>query len=223
LDAAVDQMELSVSSRVLTKPECVDMPRRGGNAFHPSGAPPDLRVANNLPGLYPVEDWRAYYWAVTGDGSLRERYATIQLPRGYAGACPPVSWGERGCIYHVRRWGLACLPSLLEEIGFDPTPLVGPDAPPSEFVRVYLLVTHFDLPGGFIIADPDYPLLFFDPAGTLKGSCISGISYLGALAWMATGGRVAADFQRMRRDAPEFYCRAVEGFGRALRNERSGF
>jgi hypothetical protein len=105
----------------------------------------------------------------------------------------------------VRRWGLACLPSLLEEIGLDPAPLADSDASPSEFVRVYLMATHFDLPGGFIIADPDYALLLFDPAGTLKGACINGISYLGALAWMATGGRVAADFQQVRRDAPEFY------------------
>ena len=192
------------------------MPRRGGNAFRPSQASSDLRVVNNFPGRYPVEDWRAYYWAVADDGSLRERYVTVRLPRGYAYACRPVTWGEQGCVYHVRRWGLACLPSLLEEIGFDPTPLVGPDAPPSEFVRVYLAATHFDLPGGFIIADPDYSLLLLDPAGDLKGSCISGISYLGALVWMATGGRIAADFQRMRRETPEFYRRAAEDFGRAL-------
>ena len=192
------------------------MPRRGGNAFRPSQAPPDMRVVNNLPGRYPVEDWRAYYWAVADDGAPRDRYVIIQLPRGYAEACSPVAWEEQGCIYRVRRWGLACLPSLLEEIDFDPTPLVGSDAQPSEFIRVYLEATHFDLPGGFIIADPDYPLLLFDPAGDLKGSCINGISFLGALAWMATDGRIAADFQRMQREAPEFYRRAVEAFRRAL-------
>jgi hypothetical protein len=192
------------------------MPRRGGNAFRPSQAPPDVRGINNLPGRYPVEDWRAYYWAVADDGAPRDRYVIIQLPRGYAEACPPVAWGEQGCIYRVRRWGLACLPSLLEEIDFDPTPLVGFNAPSSEFIRVYLEATHFDLPGGFVIADLDYPLLLFDPAGDLKGSCINGISFLGALAWMATDGRIAADFQRMRREAPEFYRRAVEAFHRAL-------
>ena len=189
------------------------MPRNGGNAFRRSQAAPGLQVANNLPGRYPVEDWRAYYWAVADDGSPHERYVTVQLPAGYAGACLPVEWGERGCIYVVRRWGLACLPSLLEAIGFDPASLVGPAAPSSEWVRIYLEVTHFDLPGGFIIADPDYPLHLFDPAGDLKGSCISGISHLGALAWLATGGRVAADFQRLRREAPDFYRQAVEEFG----------
>jgi hypothetical protein len=184
--------------------------------FRASQASADLMVVNNFPGCYLVEDWRAYYWAVDDDGGPRERYVTVQLPQGYADACPQVTWGQEGCIYHVRRWGLACRPSLLEAIGFDPTPLVGADAPASEFVRIYLVATHFDLPGGFIIADPDYPLLFFDPGGNLKGCCITGISYLGALAWMATDGRVVADFQRMRREAPGFYQRAVEGFGRAL-------
>lgn len=192
------------------------MPRRGGNAFYPSQASADLTVVNNFPGRYPVEDWRAYYWAVADDGSSRERYVTVQLPQGYADACPRVTWRQEGCIYHVRRWGLACRPSLLEATGFDPTPLVGTDAPASEFVRIYLVATHFDLPGGFIIADPDYPLLLFDPGGNLKGCCITGISYLGALAWMATGGRVAADFQQVRREAPEFYQQAIEEFGQAL-------
>ena len=193
--------------------------RRGGNVFRASQAPTGLKVANNLPGCYPVEDWRAYYWAVDDDGGLRERYVVVQLPLGYAGACPPVAWGGPGCVYHVRRWGLACRPSLLGVIGFDPTPFLGPDAPASDFLHVYLAATHFDLPGGFIIADLDYPLLLFDPGGRLKGCCIGGISYLGALAWLATGGCVAADFQRVRREAPEFYCRAVEGFDRALRTE----
>lgn len=195
------------------------MPRRGGNVFRASQAPADLKVANNLPSCYPVEDWRAYYWAVAGNGRLRERYVTVQLPQGYASACPPVAQGEQGCIYHVRRWGLACRPSLLETIGFDPTPLVGAGAPVSESLRIYLAATHFDLPGGFIIADPDYPLLLFDPGGDLKGCCISGISYLGALAWLATGGRVAADFQRMWRETPEFYRQAVEEFRDALRSQ----
>jgi hypothetical protein len=197
------------------------VPRNGGNAFRRSQAAPGLKAANNLPGRYPVEDWRAYYWAVADDGNPHERYVTVQLPTGYAGVCSPVEWGEKGCIYAVRRWGLACLPSLLEAIGFDPAPLVDPAAPSSEWVRIYLEATHFDLPGGFIIADPDYPLHLFDPAGDLKGSCISGISHLGALAWLATDGRIAADFQRLRREAPDFYRQAVEEFGGTCRESKS--
>jgi hypothetical protein len=197
------------------------MSKRGGNAFRASNAPPELKVANNLPGRYPVEDWRAYYWNVAEDGCVDERYITVQLPEGYASVCSRVDWGQRGCIYNVRRWGLACLPSLLEEMAFDPEPVIGADAPDSEYLRLFLEVTHFDLPGTFIIADPDYPLMLFDPAGELKGSCISGISHLGALAWMVTHGRVAADFQRMRRDAPDFYRTAVESFGTALADSAS--
>jgi hypothetical protein len=207
--------------KLVPEAERVGAPRRGGNVFRPSQAPPELRVANNLPGLYPVEDWRAYYWTVADGGGLTEQSITVQLPQGYADACPAVAWGEQGCIYHVRRWGLACRPSLLEAAGFDPTPLVGPDAPASAFLRIYLEATHFDLPGGFVIADPDFPLLLFDPAGDLKSCCITGISHLGALAWMATSGRIVADFQRLRREAPEFYGSAVEGFGRALIDDAS--
>ena len=39
--------------------------------------------------------------------------------------------------------------------GFDPAVPVSPDAPPSELLRIYLEATHFDLPGAFILADPD--------------------------------------------------------------------
>jgi hypothetical protein len=197
----------------------VGAPRRGGNAFRPSQAPPDLRIANNLPGRYPVEDWRAYYWGLTDRQDPAERFITVQLPQGYADACQAVAWGEQGCIYHVRRWGLACRPSLLEAAGFDPTPLVGPEAPASALLRVYLEATHFDLPGGFVIADPDFPLLLFDPAGDLRGRCTTGISYLGALVWIATNGRIAADFQRLRREAPQFYDSAVEQFSCEVDNE----
>lgn len=66
--------------------------------FCPSQAPLELKVANDLPGLYPVEDWRAYYWAVADDG-LRERHVTVQLPRGCANACRPMARGdEAACI-----------------------------------------------------------------------------------------------------------------------------
>jgi hypothetical protein len=34
----------------------VGAPRRGGNVFRPSQAPLELKVANDLPGRYPVED-----------------------------------------------------------------------------------------------------------------------------------------------------------------------
>ncbi len=185
------------------------MVRRGGNAYRPSTAPPDAAVINNLPGLYPVEDWRVCYWAVQDDGSLREYAVTLQLPAGFAAVCPKVWPGEPGCVLRVRRWGVACRPSILELTGFDPVAILGPESSDEVLMNIYFAATHFDLPGGFVIADPDYLLLLFDPEGVLKGSSAWGISYLGALAYLVSDGRVASDFQRTRREAPRLYRDAV--------------
>ncbi len=174
-----------------------------------------VRVINNFPGRYPVEDWRVYYWVVDSQGNLLDRHVTIQLPAGYSEACAQVSLGESGCIYKVRRWGLACYPSLLERIGFDPYPLLTrdperfPGGEDQELLHIYLAVTHFDLPGHFIIADPVYPLLLFDPQGDLKGSWLWGPTYAGALAWMASGGKVRATFEQVRRLEPDLYAEVV--------------
>jgi len=185
------------------------MEQRGGNAFRRSDAPPDAAVLNNLPGRYLVEEWRACYWAVADDGRLGERAVTLQLPAGYAAACEPVLVGQPGCILRVRRWGVGCRPSFLEPAGFDPVAIAGTNASDETLMQVCFAATHFNLPGGFVIADPDYPFLLFDHRGRLKGSSVRGISLLGALAYLASGGRVASDFQRTRRDGPGLYRRAV--------------
>lgn len=181
----------------------------GGSGYRPSEARANAAVINNLPGLYPVEDWRVCYWAVAEDGSLSEHAVTLQLPAGYADVCPAVRPGEPGCILRVRRWGVGLRPSLLEPAGFDPVALAGADAPDALLVEICFAATHFDLPGGFVIADPDYPLLLFDPQGHLKGSSTFGVSYLGALAFLVSSGQVASDFQRTRREAPRLYREAV--------------
>lgn len=198
------------------------MARRGGNAFRPSSAAPGARVLNNLPGRYPVEDWRVCYWTIAGDGRLREQAVTVQLPAGYAAVCRPVRVGDPGCVMRVRRWGLACRPSLLEPAGFDPAAVVGAEASDQALIQVCFAATHFDLPGGFVIADPDYPLLLFDPGGALKGSSVNGISLLGALAHLVSGGRVASDFQRTRRDAPALYRWAVADLQAMLGEQTAG-
>ena len=185
------------------------MVSQGGNAFRPSRAPATARVLNNLPGRYPVEDWHACYWSVSEEGVLREHAVVLQLPAGYAAVCEPVRVGQAGCVLRVRRWGVACRISLLEAIGFDPLAIAGPDASDEAVAGVCFAATQFDLPGDFIIADPDYPFLLFDPAGVLKGSSVDGISLLGALAYFASGGRVAADFQQLRREAPTLYGQAL--------------
>jgi hypothetical protein len=182
--------------------------RRGGSAFRPSTALADEVALSNLPGGYPVEAWRAAYWAVADDRP-HSHAVTLQLPAGYAAVCEPVQVGQPGCVLRVRRWGVGCRLSLLEPAGFDPALVAGADASTEELMRVCFAATHFDLPGGFVIADPDYPLLLFDPKGQLKGSSVNGVSLLGALAFLASGGRVASDFQRTRRENPGLYRQAV--------------
>jgi hypothetical protein len=188
-----------------------------------STAPPDAEVINNFPGCYPTEDWRAYYWVVTERGDLVDRRVTIQLPRGYSDVCPEVEIGQNGCIHRVRRWGVACYVSLLEEMGFDPSPLLthdqerSPGGEGQEMLRVMIRITHFDLPGYFIIASQQYPFLLFDPGGTLKGSYTKWCTYLGALAWLASDGKVNADFELLRITNPRLYREAVEYLLSALR------
>jgi len=203
------------------------MPRSVGNTMRRSTAPPDAEVINNFPGLYPTEDWRVYYWEVTERGDLVDRRVTIQLPQGYADVCPEVEIGQPGCIYRVRRWGLACYPSLLERMGFDPTPLLThdrerfPGGDDQEILHVMFQVTHFDLPGYFIIASPEHPLLLFDPEGVLKGSYTRWRTYMGALAWLVSGGVVNANFEMLRTTNRGLYLEAVGYLLSALRGRRA--
>ncbi|MBM4467046.1 MAG: hypothetical protein FJ014_16090 [Chloroflexi bacterium] len=179
-----------------------------------STAPADAEVINNFPGRYLTEDWRAYYWVVTEKGDLVDRRATIQLPLGYADVCPAVYPGQNGCIHSVRRWGVACYTSLLEEMGFDPDVLVTHDqegrGEEGELtLRAMIQVTHFDLPGHFIIASWEHPFSLFDPEGILKGSYTTWCTYLGALAWLASGGKVGASFEFLEVANRELYEEAV--------------
>ncbi|HIP95856.1 MAG TPA: hypothetical protein EYH32_01430 [Anaerolineae bacterium] len=190
--------------------------RAVGNTLRRSSAPPDVRVINNFPGRYPTEDWQVAYWFVTEDGQLAHNRVTLQLPAGYARVCPPIAPGQDGCVYHVRRWGVACRTSLLERINFDPSVLVSlqpgqPDeAIDQELLRAMFLVTWFDLPGYFIIASDEHPLLLFDPEDYLKGSYTRWRTYLGALAFLVSGGKVNADFIRLCYEFPSSYEEAVE-------------
>ncbi len=199
------------------------MPRSAGNTMRQSTAPPEAEVINNFPGLYPTEDWRAYYWVVTERGDLVDRRVTIQLPLGYADVCPQVEIGQSGCIYRVRRWGVVCYASLLEEMGFDPGALLThyqerfPGGEGQESLRIMIQATHFDLPGYFIIASQQYPFLLFDPGGTLKGSYVGWRTYMGALAWLASEGKVNANFELMRITEPEMYRESVGYLLSALR------
>jgi hypothetical protein len=185
------------------------MRRSAGNTMRPSSAPPDAQVINNFPGAYPHEDWCVHYWTVNPRGELAAHQVTVQLPQGYSEACSEVDIGQQGCVCNVRRWGLTCYPSLLEEIGFDPWPLLplvrGHGDPGATLMHIMIQATRFDLPGHFTIASEQYPLLLFDPTGTLKGSYDRWQTYLGALAWLASEGRVNSQFELLRTTNPRLY------------------
>jgi hypothetical protein len=114
--------------------------------------------------------------------------------------CPRIRIGQPGCIYAVRRWGFALRPSALEAAGFDPTPLLthGDDA---EALGAILKAAAFDLPGEFILASPEHPFRLVAPDGTLRGSFTQWRTYLGALSFFASGGRVDAAFLRVWAEA----------------------
>jgi len=145
------------------------MVRTWGNTMRPSTAKDDGQPINNLPGLYPTEDWVVHYWDVTPQGELCSRQATIQLPLGYSDACPEVRIGENGCVHNVRRWGVQCYTRILQDIGFDPimhlTHDTGrfPGGEDKEIVSILIDATHFDLPGHFCIGSEEHSLLLFDP------------------------------------------------------------
>ena len=200
--------------------------REAGNILRRSGAVPDTKVVNNYPGRYPTEDWQARYWTVTERGDLQERVVTVQLPQGCTAACLEIEVNQSGCVHRVRRWGFACYASLLEEIGFDPAPLLThdrerfPGGDDQELLQVMIGLTHFDLPGHFIIASQEHPFLLFDPQGILKGSHTRWYTYLGALAYLASDGRVKASFQRLRSENERLYQEALGFLLEALRREK---
>ena len=201
------------------------MVRDAGNILRRSSAVPDTKVVNNYPGRYPTEDWQARYWTVTEGGDLQEGVVTVQLPRGCTTACLEIEIGQSGCVHRVRRWGFACYPSLLNEIGFDPAPLLThdrvrfPGGDDQELLQVMIGVTHFDLPGHFIIASQEHPFLLFDPQGLLKGSHTRWYTYLGALAYLASDGRVKASFQGLWGENERLYQEAIGFLRGALRKE----
>jgi hypothetical protein len=192
------------------------------NTMRRSTAQDDGRPLNNLPGLYVTEDWVVHYWDVEPDGGLRSRQATIQLPLGYARACYAISIGERGCVHQVRRWGIQVYTRILQDIGFDPTLYLShdlgrsPGGADGALISLLLQATHFELPGYFVIASDQHPLLLFDPEGTLKGSHIGWYSYLGALAHIVSEGRVSRRFGQLYAASRSLHDEAVHYLLQAL-------
>ena len=189
-----------------------------------SSALDDGRPINNLPGLYPTEDWAVHYWDVGPCGELRSRQAVIQLPHGCAQVCPEIPIGQRGCVRCVRRWGIQCYSSMLQDMGFDPFRYLSgdrerfPGGDDEEIVSIIIQATHFDLPAHFVIASRQHPLLLFDPQGLLKGSYTQGHTYLGALAYLVSGGKVTGSFGVLHAHDPALYQEALNYLLKALQN-----
>ncbi len=185
------------------------------NTMRPSVAADDGQPINNLPGLYPTEDWTVQYWDVEAGGEVRKRQAVVQLPEGYAGACAEVIVGQPGCVHRVRRWGVQCYVRILQEFGFDPGQYLShdaqrfPDGDDEEMISILLRATHFDLPAHFVIASVEHPLLMVDPQGILKGSFTRWFTRLGALAYMVSGGKVNQEFRELPLEDRSLYEEAL--------------
>lgn len=180
---------------------------RRGDSLRESAIPLGVSIVHNSAGTHPTQPWQTAYCSVDRRGALRSHRVTVRIPAGLAGACPRIRVGQSGCLYAVRRWGFALRPSALETAGFDPTPS---PATAGGALRGMLQAAAFDLPGEFIIASPEHPFRLVAPDGTLRGSSTRWRTYLGALAFFASDGRVDAAFIRFWRDAEESYRQAVE-------------
>lgn len=175
------------------------MRRPAGNQLRASSAPADQLVADNMPNRFPVEEWRAFYWTMNPEGHLHEGRAILHLAAGVGDVVPEVEIGEPGVVESVRRWGVALRGGICEVIGFDPNPLLSHDrshfvSDDAEALHVITQMTHFDLPGFFILASEEHPFLLFDPGGTLKGSYTRWYTHAGALAYLVSNGKVQASF-----------------------------
>jgi hypothetical protein len=182
---------------------------QGGDSLRASRVRLDTTLVDNSGGAYPTEGWQVTYFSVGRQGALSAHRVAVRVPLGLVEACPRVPIGRPGCVYGVRRWGFALRPSCLETAGFDPTPLTTSDDDAGA-LRAMLQAASFELPGEFIIASPEHPFRFVAPDGTLRGSSTRWRTYLGALSFFASGGRVDASFVRFWVEAQHSYHQAVD-------------
>jgi hypothetical protein len=181
---------------------------RRGDSLRESAVPPTVTTVHNLAGASPTEVWEATYSSVGRQGDLSQHRVNVCVPVGLAEVCPRIQVGQTGCVYAVRRWGFALRPSSLAAAGFDLKSLPTSRSD-SEVLRAVLQAAAFDLPGEFIIASPEHPFRLAAPDGKLRGSSIQWRTYLGALAFFASDGRVDAPFIRFWLEAEESYSQAV--------------
>ena len=186
-----------------------DPSEQHGDSLRQSRIPLTATFVDNLGAAYPTDPWQAAYFSVDRKGALTAHRITVRVLTGLAEVCPQVWVGDPGCVYGVRRWGFALRPSALAAAGFDRYPRVaaGDDA---QVLQAILQAAAFELPGEFIIGSPEHPFRLMAPDGSLRGSGTRWRTYLGALSFFASGGRVDASFIRFHAEAPASYRRAVD-------------
>jgi hypothetical protein len=189
--------------------ESHDFVTRQGDSLRESSVAPTTTVVDNSGGAYPTQIWEATYFSASRQGALTAYRVAVHVPAGLDSVCPPVHIGQLGCVYAIRRWGFALRPSALAAAGFDPAPLLAGRGD-SGILRGLLEAAAFDLPGEFIIASPEHPFRLVAPDGTLRGSSMQWRTFLGALAYFASGGRVDAAFIRFWAEAEASYRQAVD-------------
>lgn len=189
--------------------ESHDFETRRGNSLRESTAAPTTTIVDNSGGAYPTHAWEATYFSVSRQGALSAHRVAVHVPAGLDSVCPPVHIGQPGCVYAIRRWGFALRPSALAAAGFDSAPLLA-GSDDAEILRALLEASAFDLPGEFIIASPEHPFRLVAPDGTLRGSSMQWRTYLGALAYFASAGRVDAGLIRFWAEAEPSYRQAVD-------------
>lgn len=195
-----------------------------GDQFRESSAAGDL-AAENLPNLFPVEEWRAFYWVMERDGQLAPGRAILHLPRGIGDITPAVEIGEQGVIEHVRRWGVTLRGAFIEDLGFDLAPFFSYNrerfsSDDAEALHLTMMLTHFDLPGYFILASQEHPFLLFDPEGNLKGSDTNWFTYAGALAFLVSDGKVRVSFGLTWQEDRGLYAKVMRWLNEELEKKR---
>ncbi len=196
------------------------MKKHSGDQFRVSSQRAD-RVANNLPNLFPVEEWRAFYWTLERDGELTTAYADIHLPEGLSAVTPRVSIGEPGIVEHVRRWGVTLRGGYIQELELDLDAYLSHDrsrfsSDDAEALHLMTMLTHFDLPGNFIIASQEHPFLLFDPEGDLKGSDTHWFTHAGALTYLVTDGKVKISFDLVWQKDRALYDKVMQWLNEEL-------
>lgn len=201
------------------------MKRHSGDQFRESSQRIGA-IVENLPNQFPVEEWRAFYWTLERDGRLATAYAVMHLPRGLGHITRRVNIGEYGIIEHTRRWGITLQGDFINYIDLDLDALMTHDrarfsSDDAEALHLMTLLTHFDLPGHFILASDEHPFLLFDPEGDLKGSDTHWFTHAGALAYLVSDGEIKISFDLVWEKDKELYKKVMMWLNEELAKRKS--